>query len=155
MSTMTASDELSFNVEDLSHKLSCLEMRAMEQSSIGHEALRMIGAHMTAAAKSTLRRLERHFQKTKAQKRLSRRLRWSRGKRLRRRRLRKNAQKKEEEEAELESSSRPESMPELVSTSSESIPQPVWSSSDAEESSAKRSKSARKLFRTMRVRNRL
>ena len=73
----------------------------------------------------------------------------------RRRRLRKNAQKKEEEEAELESSSRPESMPELVSTSSESIPQPVWSSSDAEESSAKRSKSARKLFRTMRVRNRL
>ena len=154
------SDELSLMIEleNLSSKLARLELRVMEQDFQRHEAVRihMIGANMTSAVqvtdtdfavrlKSTLRRPGRHFEQSKEQKRLSRRLRWSRGKRLRRRRLRKNAQKKEEEEeAELESSSRPESMPELVSTSSESIPQPVWSSSDAEESSANRSKSAPK-----------
>ena len=58
----------------------------------------------------------------------------------RRRRLRRNVEKKEEKEAELESSSRPESMPELVSTDS-----------DIPDSKAKRSKSLRKLFRTMRL----
>ena len=164
------SDELSLMIEleNLNSRLARLELRVMEQDFQRHEAVRihMIGANMTSAVqvtdtdfavrlKSTLRRPGRHFEQSKEQKRLSRRLRWSRGKRLRRRRLRKNAQKKEEEEAELESSSRQESMPELCSTSSESVPEPVWSSSDTEDSRAKRSKSARKLFRTMRVRNRL
>ena len=163
------SDELSLMIEleNLSSKLARLELRVMEQDFQRHEAVRihMIGANMISAVqvtdtdfavrlKSTLRRPGRHFEQSKEQKRLSRRLRWSRGKRLRRRRLRKNAQKKEEE-AELESSSRQESMPELCSTSSESVPEPVLSSSDTEDSRAKRSKSARKLFRTMRVRNRL
>ena len=173
------SDELSLMIEleNLNSRLARLELRVMEQDFQRHEAVRwlMIGANMTAAVqvtdthfafhwKSMQRRLlERHFEQSKEQKRLSRRLRWSRRKRLRRlrrmlrrrRRLRKNAQKKEEEEAELESSSQQESMPELCSTSSESVPEPVLSSSDTEDSRAKRSKSARKLFRTMRVRNRL
>ena len=147
MSTMTASDELSFMDDflgDWRSKLSRLELRAMEQDFQSHEAVRMIEAHMTAAAKSTLRRLERHFEKTKEQKRLSRWLWWRRRRRLRRlrrmlrrrKRLRKNAEKKEEQEAVLDSP--PESMPELVSTDS-----------DIPDSKAKRSKSLRRLSRAV------
>ena len=164
MSTMTASDELSFMDDflgDWRSKLSRLELRSMEQGFQSHEAVRMIETHVTAAfqvtdtdvafrLKSTLRRLERHFEKTKEQKRLSRRLWWRRRRRLRRlrrmlrrrKRLRKNAEKKEEQEAVLDSP--PESMPELVSTDS-----------DIPDSKAKRSKSLRKLFRIMRARTRL
>ena len=164
MSTMTASDELSFMDDflgDWRSKLSRLEMRSMEQGFQSHEAVRMIEPHLTTAfqvtdtdvafrLKSTLRRLERHFEKTKEQKRLSRWLWWRRRRRLRRlrrmlrrrKRLRKNAEKKEEQEAVLDSP--PESMPELVSTDS-----------DIPDSKAKRSKSLRKLFRIMRARNRL
>ena len=133
----------------------------MEQGFQSHEAVRMIETHVTAAfqvtdtdvafrLKSTLRRLERHFEKTKEHKRLSRWLWWRRRRRLRRlrrmlrrrKRLRKNVEKKEEQEAVLDSP--PESMPELVSTDS-----------DIPDSKAKRSKSLRKLFRIMRARTRL
>ena len=156
---MTASDELSFMDDflgDWRSKLSRLELRSMEQGFQSHEAVRMIETHVTAAfqvtdtdvafrLKSTLRRLERHFEKTKEQKRLSRRLWWRRRRRLRRlrrmlrrrKRLRKNAEKKEEQEAVLDSP--PESMPELV----------VSTDSDIPDSKAKRSKSLRRLSRAV------
>ena len=161
MSTMTASDELSFMDDflgDWRSKLSRLELRSMEQGFQSHEAVRMIETHVTAAFQVTDTDVAFRLKSTEGMRiilrRLSgrgeRRLRWKRRKRLRRlrrmlrrrKRLRKNAEKKEEQEAVLDSP--PESMPELVSTDS-----------DIPDSKAKRSKSLRRLIRSMKARTRL
>ena len=113
LSTMTASD-----VEDLRSKLSRLELRAMDE--LRTEAVRMIGAHMTAAFQITDTDVAFRLKSTEGHEKNLEEAEWKRRKtaEVEEEKEAEEAEKnaEEEKEAELESDSGPESLPELVSS---------------------------------------